>query len=340
MEKNSREATDILYAGDLALGLAGAAETPFAAAARAVVTQFSSDHQTGLMAMLAILHGAVKMQKGNEACTPQSLARLIDQNWEQAKILLYNGFIGLWFQHTNQGNIASTVQKIVNTYRNDQDIGLEELVQRLDPQIGKPEPEVSQSEIDFGNMNSESQKTIQLRIKNVGRGFLHGDVRLASNMSGLQISNTEIQGDGVVTIKLDASALTVKQKHQTSLVVNTNGDPLKVPVSCYITYPVQNSIQRLAISGFSLAAITLVTRLVIQQFGNSGWLATRLTGAGFTEWEHHWRWVEWFEWPWFEWRVYTLSAPKAGIEFPIALASLGVGIFAYWYFFFKKKGMP
>ena len=339
MEKNAREATDILYAGDLALGLAGAAETPFAGAARAVVNQFSGDRQTGLMAMVAILRSKIKMQKGNEASTPQQLARLIDQNWEEAKTLLYNGFIGLWLQHTNQDNIASTVQKVVNTYRNDQDIGLEALVQRLDPSIGHPELEVSPSEIDFGNMNSESQKTIQFSIKNVGRGFLHGDVRLESNMPGLQISNTEIQGDGVVTVKLDASALTAKQKHQASLVVATNGETITVPVSCYITYPIQNSIWRLAGSGFSLAAITLVTRLLIQQFGYSEWLATRLTGAGFTEWEQHWKWVEWFEWPWFEWPVYTLSTPGAGMEFLIAIISLGVGIFAYWQFFLKKKEM-
>ena len=340
MEKNAKEATDILYQGDLALGLAGAGQTPFASAARAVVNQFSGDRQTGLMAMVAVLRKTVKMSRGTEAKTPQQLARSIDKNWEEAKTLLYNGFFALWLEYTNETQLAGTAKKIVSQYGNQQDIGLEELVQRLDPHIGKPEPEVSQSEIDFGNMNSESQKTIQFRIKNVGRGFLYGNVRFASNMPGLQISRTKINGKGVVTVKLNASALTVKQKHQASLVVDTNGGTVKVPVSCYITYPVQNSIQRLAVSGFSMAAIAIVTRLIIQQFGSSGWLATRLTGAGFTEWEQHWNWVEWFEWPWFEWSVYTLSAPKAGMEFVIALAALGVGIFAYWHFILKKKGGP
>ncbi|MDE0315386.1 MAG: hypothetical protein OXM61_10825 [Candidatus Poribacteria bacterium] len=340
MEKNAREATDILYHGYLEQGLAGAGETPFAQAAKAVVNQFSTDRSLGMMAMISILSGKVKMHKGGEASNSKQLVSLIDNNWDEAKTLLYSGFFALWLEHTNQMQLSSTTKKIMTTFKDDEDIGLEELVQRLDPQIGRPEPEVSQSEIDFGNINSESQKTIQFKIKNVGRGFLYGDVQLASNMPGLQISNTEIQGDGVVTINLDARSLTAKQKHQASLVVDTNGGTVTVPVSCYITYPVQNSIQRLAISGFSLAAITLVTRLIIQQFGSSGWLATRLTGAGFTEWEQIWQWDRWFEWPWFEWPVYTLSAPKAGIEFVVALAALGVGIFAYWHFLFKKKGMP
>ena len=331
IEKNAREATDILYQGYLEQGLAGAGETPLAQAAKAVVQRFSSDRPTGLMAMVSILREKINFKRGGEAGTLQQLARSIDQNWEDAKAWLYNGFFALWLEYTNETQLAGTAKKIVSRYGNQQDIGLEELVQRLDPQIGKPEPEVSQSEIDFGNMNSESQKTIQFRIKNVGRGFLYGDVRFASNMPGLQISNTEIQGGGVVTIKLDARALTAKQKHQASLVVDTNGGTVKVPVSCYITYPVQNSIQRLAVSGFSMAAIAIVARLIVQEFGTSGWL------TGFIDWEQHWQWVEWFEWPWFEWEVKTLASLGAGVEFIIGFVALGVGAFAYWHFFFRKK---
>ena len=348
MEKNASEATDILYQGYLEQGLAGAGEIPSAQAAKAVTHQFSSDHTLGLQAMVAILSKKIKFKHGSEAGTLQQLARSIDQNWEEAKTLLYNGFIAFWLQHTNQGNIASTVQRVVNTYGDEQDKGLEELVQRLDPQIGKPAPEASQSEIDFGNINSGSQKTIQFSIKNVGRGFLYGEVSLASNMPGLEISDTEINGKGTVTGKLDASALIAKKKHQTSLVVDTNGGTLKVPVSCYITYSVKNAIQRLVINGFLLAAIVLVTRLIISQFGSSGWLATHLTGAGSMEWEQVWQWNEWFEcnelfgfeWLWFDWQVYTLSAPKAGMESVIAFVFLGVAVFVYRHYFFKKKRMP
>ena len=110
-------------------------------------------------------------------------------------------------------------------------------------------------------------------------------------------------------------------------------EPKSDPVPTGDGMLLQQSIQRVAISGFSVAAIALVTRLIIQQFGISEWL----TRTGFTDWERHWRWVEWFEWPWFEWKVYTLSAPASDLGFIIALASLGVGIFGYWKFFLKKK---
>lgn len=340
IENNAKEASDYLYGGYLKDGLAGVGQAPFAIAAEAIVKQFSRDRSIGLMAMVAILQGKVKMRRGNEASTPQQLARLIDQNWEDAKTLLYNGFIGLWLEHTQQSQLASITGKITSRYSDEQDIGLEELVQRLDPRIGNPEPEISHSEINFGTMDMKSKDKTQLQIKNKGRGFLYGDVQIESSLPGLQVSGTEINGNGIVTVQLDTNSLTARKTHKASLVVNTNGGQFKIPISCYVDNPTQQSVQRIAISGFSVAAITLVTRLIIQQLGASGWLATRLTGAGFTEWEHHWRWVEWFEWPWFEWSVYTLSAPKVGMEFVIALASLGVGIFAYWYFFFKKKGVP
>ena len=102
-------------------------------------------------------------------------------------------------------------------------------------------------------------------------------------------------------------------------------------------YPIQKTVKRIAISGISMAAIALVARLIIPQPGGSGWLATHLTSIGFVEVTEYWTWVKWFEWPWFEWQVYKLGAANDGSSFIIALATLGTGIFAYWFFFFKKK---
>ena len=138
MEKNAKEAADMLYRGRLEQALAGVGEVPLADAAEEIVKEFSSDRSIGLMAMVAVLHKTVKMSRGTEAKTQQQLALLIDQNWEQSKTLLYNGFIALWFKYTNPGRLTNTIQRIINTYRNDHDIGLEELVQRLDPEYRTP----------------------------------------------------------------------------------------------------------------------------------------------------------------------------------------------------------
>ena len=339
MKKHTKEATDALYQNNnniIAHNLDRAGEKFFAGAARAVVSQFA-ERNTGFMAMVAILLGKVKMQNGNEASTPKELAGLIDQNWDEAKRLLYNGFFALWLEYTNQKQFAIAAKDVTDNNSSRQDIGLEKFVQKLDSTIGHPAPEVSDSKIDFGRIDTNSQKTIDLEITNSGRGFLHADVQIASTLPGLQISNTHIQKRGVVSVTLDTSTLTPNNTYQTTLTVNTKRETLEIPISYYVSYPVQQSAQCVAFSGLSVAAIALVTRLILEQFGSSGWLGSHLTGVGFTSWTQHWQWVKWFQWPWFEWTVYTLGAPGAGLGFIIALASFGTGIFAYWKFFFKKK---
>ena len=336
MKDNYSEATQILYSGNLAKCLSG---THLADAAKSVVSEFKSNKSMGMKAMDAILRDKIKLKSGGEVSTRQDIARLIDQdqNWDEAKVLLYDGFFTFWFEHTNQTRLANTAKSITTDHPFKRDRGLEKFVQELDPQIGKPKPEVSESEIDFGKMNPKDKDIIQIEIKNKGRGFLYGEVEIESSLPGLQISNTEINGTGVISVALDASSLASRKTHKTSLVVKTDGEQLKIPISCYVDNFTQRAVQQVAKSGLSMAGIAFVTRLIIQQFGSSGWLGTHLTGADFTSWTQHWQWVEWFQWPWFKWTVYTLGAPGAGLGFIIALASFGAGIFGYWYFILKKK---
>ena len=279
-------------------------------------------------------------QKPTEAGTPKQLALLIDRNWEQAKTLLYNGFIALWFAYTGQPQLASIAKKIVGRYNDDQNVGLEMLVQELDPQIGQPELEISHAHINFGKVDIETQTEIQVKIANVGRGFLYGDVQLASEMPGLGLSAPPIRGQAAVTVELDASHLAVKRLHEAELLVSTNGGSLKVPISCYVDYPIAKSIRRVLISGAAVAAIALVSCLMILWPGDSGGLAPRLTHGNFVSWERYWSWLwhksaEWADIGWLP--VYVLASPWRDFGFVLALISLGIGIFAYRHFFFKRK---
>ena len=356
MATNSKEATDALYRGYLEQSLGRAGEMHFATAARATAKEFPNDPELGLKAMVEILRGKMAFQEGietrmpqrldqkmevdkqNEAATPKHLARLIDRNWEQAKTLLYTGFMALWFEYTLQPQFAEITQKITTRYRNDQDIGLEMLVQELDPNIGQPELEISHTHIDFGTVDAEAQKTSQLQIKNVGRGFLYGDVKLATELPGFQVSAATIRGAAHLTVALDAKHLAVKRKHEIPLAISTNSGPLlEVPITCYVDYLVSESIRRVLLSGAAVAAIALVTRLIIFLLEDAGWL-----GPHFTTWADYWQqsWTQWSDrWLWIDWKVYALEAPRSGFGFIPALAALGIGIFAYRFFFFGKKGI-
>lgn len=234
MEQHSGESVAALYRNEITQGLDQFGEKHFADVARAVVRQFSVDQRTGFMALIAVLRGKIRLENGCEAGTPQELARLIDQNWEQSQKLLYNGLIAFWLEHTKQSQIARTAKDITNRYRSKQDIGLEEFVQKLDPQIGKPKLQVNPSQIDFGQMDMESQKAVDIQITNAGRGYLYGDVWVPTDMPGLQVLDTEIQGGAVISVKLDPSLLTPNKTYQIALVFKTNGGMIRVLVSCNI----------------------------------------------------------------------------------------------------------
>ncbi len=310
MAKNSEDAMNALYRGYLEQSLGRAGEMHFATAARAVVNEFPNDRNLGLNAMVQILQGkmefqrgseaqipkqfgqAMEVQKQNEARTPKQLAHLIDLNWKQAKTLLYNGFIALWFEYTKQPQLANTAKTITSRYGDDQNVGLEMLVQELDPQIGQPELEMSHTHLDFGRVDTETQKTIQFKMKNVGRGFLYGDVQLASEMPGIQLSSSAIRGEAVVTVELDASHFAAKHTHETALIVKANSGNLKVPISCYVDHPIWKSIRRVLISGAVVAMIAFVPRLILSLYlsylfadnritHKIEWLGTRLTSTGF-----------------------------------------------------------
>lgn len=232
MEKHPQEAAIALYRGYLEQSLGGAGEMHLADAARTVAELYVKMPEFGLSAIVQILRGKVKFARGGEASTPQQLARLIDLNWEEAKTLLYGGFLPVWLEYTQWPLLADAAVDIMKTQGDEKDIGLERLVQSLDSQIGQPVPKVSHTSINFGKVDRKSQKTVRVEIQNAGRGYLYGDIFLAKAMPGLRLSSTSIRGNAVLTVTLDASRLAVNQTHQTALVITTNNGELQVPISC------------------------------------------------------------------------------------------------------------
>ena len=298
MEQHATHATDALYAGTLEQNLRSLDQNPFADAAKTIVDRFSEDRDTGRTAMVAVLHGEVRMEKGKGANTPKQLARLIDKNWDQSKTLLSNGFFAFWLAYIEQQQLADTANEITNRYSDQQDLALETFVQALDPGIGNPIPDISHPEIHFNTVETgstetppsetnniaktpetDTAKTIRSKIKNVGRGFLHGDVHLKSDVPGLQLSDTHIHGEGVVSIHLDENVLASNQIYQTSLVINTNGQNVEVPI--YINHGIQPLLRWVGISGISMAALALFTRLIVATSPvNVAWAAPLILGIG------------------------------------------------------------
>lgn len=276
MEKYDSIATDALYDGSLEENLRSAEQDLFANAARATVDRFPDDRDTGFMAIITLLRGEMRMQKGKGVSTPKQLARLIDKNWVQASTLLYNGFFAFWLEHTNQKQLAATANEITNDYTDQQDIGLETFVQKLDPKIGNPIPYISHPEIHLNVEDTGMKKAVQCKIRNVGRGFLYGKVQLANDIPGLHVSDTDIYGETVVNI--DGNNLTADQVNDTSLVVRTNGKEMDVPI--YINHGIKRLFFSVGLSGVLMAVLLLTTRLIMTQLPYTVWVGTFILGIG------------------------------------------------------------
>ncbi len=234
MEKNRRDATDALYRNFIGQRLRSVEEMHFANAAQDIVAHFPNHRDIGLMAMVAILRGRVRFQTGSEATRPQQLALRIDQNWEQAKTLLYRGFFALWLEYTRHPQLAAAARDIINRHPDEKDIGVEKFVQRLHPQIGTPRLETSQTRIHLWTVQSGASKTVELTAKNTGRGFLHGTVELRNKLPGIRITPTDIRGDTTIALTLDARLLPSNQTNQTTVLIDTNGGRVPIPMFCTI----------------------------------------------------------------------------------------------------------
>ena len=296
MAKNSKDATNVLYQGDLQQRLGRADEIFYADAARSVVNKFSKNRELGFRVMVSILKGKMKFKKGGEAQTPVQLANSIDQNWEEAKNLLFNDFIELWFKYTKQPELAEIARNITEDHRFERDIGLKKLVQSLNLRIGHPTHQMSDKSIDFDTDSVKIHQSLNLRIGHPTH----------------QMSDKSID--------FDTDSVKIQRKIQ---------------LSCHVYYPVLKSIGRVAASGISVAIIALAVCVIILLLGDAGWLATRLTNANFVTFD-----ANWFKWLWTDWAVYRPKIADTGFRFVIALPVLIAGVFAYRFFFFKKRGQP
>lgn len=253
-----------------------------------------------------------RFRNGAVANSLTDLVAHIDAHWEDAKYHLYQGDFTGWLASIGRADLASEARTIVPG-ESDQNIGLEKFLQRFGPDAPPaPHPVVTPQQIDLGTINNEDPKTRNIQVTNTGRGYLYGEVHLSTNLPGLQISQHEIRGKATVTLTLEPQHLAVKRGYHTELVVDTNGGVLRVPFSCYVSYPVSKTILRLAAKGAIGAGIAGAIRGFLYLFEHTSWLSRELSEEGFVGWMGLW------------------DRLKVGYEFVLLLGGIVVGMIGYW----------
>ncbi|CAK0776368.1 Non-specific serine/threonine protein kinase [Gammaproteobacteria bacterium] len=185
--------------------------------------------------------------RGVVVIKPVALARLIDRSHDDTQIgrtLLEEGWIRAWLVGSGRLPDSSALDQALLAPDQPWEAKLEEVLHLLDPSLPLPQPVVEPHGINFGVLSPGIVRTRTCTLRNVGRGYLYGIVRLADLGVGLTLDHYTFYGNSaklVLTLDLhEASAGT----HRTTMTLDSNGGSLIVPVTWFIRQEEEDWRQR------------------------------------------------------------------------------------------------
>ena len=86
-----------------------------------------------------------------------------------------------WLEHTGETHLANRVQKFWQANQDEPDIALENVIQDLDPNLPKPQLQVTPSQMECKIERDEDIVDLDLTIDNASRGYLYGRIEVEIN---------------------------------------------------------------------------------------------------------------------------------------------------------------
>ncbi len=170
---------------------------------------------------------------GQAVKNPAQLARLIDKNQEntaEGRKLLKQGWIRAWL--VASGKIAQPIELDHALLSPDSNwhTKLEAVLHLLDPSLPLPQPAATPRVLNLGRISPKQPKSVQLHIRNQGRGYLSGEISLARDRQGITLSQYVIEGEAQIQVTVDAMGLQPGGRYANSLQLHSNGGELNVPL--------------------------------------------------------------------------------------------------------------
>lgn len=154
--------------------------------------------------------------------------------------------------------------KIVNDSNTSWRRKLEGVLHLLDPDLPWPKITADQDKIDLGKVGTESSKTVQIRFRNYSRGFLSGAFSLSGSGQGFSMDQLTIEGEPVtVKVTVNPQGLPAGSRQKITLVAETNGSRLEIPVSYRVAAPLWKMIGRSLVAGFFCAFVLGMYRVFV-----------------------------------------------------------------------------
>ncbi|MCP4149664.1 MAG: serine/threonine protein kinase [bacterium] len=224
---------------------------------------FEHDRELGLYALRWYLKPSLIPFPfvGREVTEPKELAAFInaDDGYRQEGIkLLQNGWLRTWLAVTGKCGDPAPLDEKINEPRATWERKMENVLHLLDPDLPWPCISADTEVIALENVPNESAKTISIRFSNTGPGYLSGSFRLEGcGEKGFAIDQTSIEGNPEeVRVTVDGSGLPVGSVQRATLVAQTNGGTLEIPLSYIVSAPIARMIGRSVRAG-AIAALGL-----------------------------------------------------------------------------------
>ncbi len=119
----------------------------------------------------------LQFRGGERALSAAQLLPLLDAHPDEAARKLASGEIEGWLQRLGEGDLAARAAELRMRYRGNLRQGLEAFAQALGADL--PSLEIDAQQLDFGSIAPGAQKSLDLKLRNRGRGHLFGLIRVS-----------------------------------------------------------------------------------------------------------------------------------------------------------------
>ncbi len=117
----------------------------------------------------------LKFYANEEPRTVEQLVSLCDRRPAEAREYLYSGHLETWLQHNGRPDLAIRAREIAQRYPR-RERGLEAWLQATG-QVSPPQLVINPTFLDFGILAPGEVRTLQIHLRNPGRGYLFGLVK-------------------------------------------------------------------------------------------------------------------------------------------------------------------
>lgn len=172
-------------------------------------------------------------KSGEKVGKPEDWLDFAERRWDEAAEHLQSGDVEVWLESIGRFDLANKAEEARKRFPSDQNAALQTFLEFLNPnQAPQPKLQVNPTELDFGYLSKNQSISHQLKVTNIGRGYLFGEI--VTSESWIKVSHESVAClpgvSQIVQVTVDANYLPLGENCQGAIIIGTNGGILNLPV--------------------------------------------------------------------------------------------------------------